>query len=165
MILNIHSDAWYLSEREAKSRAGGFFYMGSNTDKANKLTNGAIIVISTFLKHLMSSAAEEEIGAVFLNSKEGTVLRTTPEEVGHHQPLTPLQTNTTTSTGYSNGTTTKTHTGHGYGYALLLGQRQGQKRTISCLLGPTIPKIGGLFYETPFASASLKNVRNIHSRE
>jgi hypothetical protein len=30
MILHIHSDASYLSENEAKSRAGGFFYMDSN---------------------------------------------------------------------------------------------------------------------------------------
>jgi hypothetical protein len=29
MILHIHSDAPYLSENEAKSRAGGFFYMGN----------------------------------------------------------------------------------------------------------------------------------------
>jgi hypothetical protein len=40
MILNIHSDASYLSEREAKIRGGGFFYMGSNTEKASILTNG-----------------------------------------------------------------------------------------------------------------------------
>jgi hypothetical protein len=31
MILHIHSDASYLSEDEAKSRAGGFFYMGNAT--------------------------------------------------------------------------------------------------------------------------------------
>jgi hypothetical protein len=35
MILHIHSDASYLSENEAKSRAGGFFYMG-NTTKHDK---------------------------------------------------------------------------------------------------------------------------------
>jgi hypothetical protein len=35
MILHIHSDASYLSENEAKSRAGEFFYMG-NTTKNNK---------------------------------------------------------------------------------------------------------------------------------
>jgi hypothetical protein len=77
MILNIHSDASYLSEREAKSRAGGFFYMGSNAETANKLTNGEILIISTVLKHVMSSAEEAEIGEVFINYKEGTVLRTT----------------------------------------------------------------------------------------
>jgi hypothetical protein len=79
MILNIHSDASYLSGRESKSRAGFFFYMGSKTDKSNKLTNGAILIIITVLKHVMSSAAEAEIGALFLNAKEGTVFRTTLE--------------------------------------------------------------------------------------
>jgi hypothetical protein len=34
MILYIHSDASYLSENEAKNRAGGFFYMGSSTNTA-----------------------------------------------------------------------------------------------------------------------------------
>jgi hypothetical protein len=47
MILYIHSDASYLSEREAKSRAGGLFYMGNSADTAKKLTNGAILIIST----------------------------------------------------------------------------------------------------------------------
>jgi hypothetical protein len=78
--------------------------MGSNTDKPNKLTNGAILIIITVLKHVMSSAAEAEIGAVFLNAKERPVLRTTLEELGHPQPPTPFQTDNTTSTGYSNGT-------------------------------------------------------------
>jgi hypothetical protein len=86
MILNIHSDASYLSERDAKSRAGGFFYMGSSADTANKLTNGEILIISTVLKHVMSSAAAAKIGAVFINAKEGTVLRTTLEELGHPKP-------------------------------------------------------------------------------
>jgi hypothetical protein len=64
MILYIHSDASYLSERESRSRAGGFFYMVNSADTAKKLTNGAILIISTVLKHVMSSAAEAEIGAV-----------------------------------------------------------------------------------------------------
>jgi hypothetical protein len=79
MILHIHSDASYLSEKEAKSRAGGFFYMGSGTNTDKKLTNGAILIISKVLKHVMSAAAEADIGAVFINAKEGAVLRTTLE--------------------------------------------------------------------------------------
>jgi hypothetical protein len=104
MILNIHSDASYLSEREAKSRAGGFFSLGINIDSQNKLTNGAILIISKILKHLMSSAAEAEIGSVFLNAKEATILGTTLEEMGHPQLPTPLQTDNNTATGYSNDT-------------------------------------------------------------
>jgi hypothetical protein len=83
MILNIHSDASYLSENEAKSRAGGFFYIGNNNKNDRKLTNGAILVVSKVIKHVMSSAAEAKIGAVFINAKEGAVLSTTLEELGH----------------------------------------------------------------------------------
>jgi hypothetical protein len=88
MILNMHSDASYLSENEAKSRAGGFFYMGSDTKTNKKLTNGEILIVSKVLKHVMSSAAEAEIGEVFINSKEGAVLCTILEELGHTQPPT-----------------------------------------------------------------------------
>jgi hypothetical protein len=86
MVLHIHSDASYLSENESKSRAGGLFYMGNTTKNDKKLTNGAILIFSKVLKHVMSSAAKAEIGAVFINAKEGAVLRTTLEEVGHNQP-------------------------------------------------------------------------------
>jgi hypothetical protein len=99
MILNIHSDALYLSEREAKSRAGGFVYLGSNIDSKHKVTNDAILIISKILKHVMSSAAEAEIGSVFLNAKEATIVRTTLEEMGHPQPPTPLQSDNNTVMG------------------------------------------------------------------
>jgi hypothetical protein len=89
--------------------------MGSNTYKANRLTNGAILIISTFLKHVMSSAAEAEIVAVFLNAKRNcpsqrTVLFTTLEELGHPQPPIPLKTDNTTATGYINGKVKEKHT-------------------------------------------------------
>jgi hypothetical protein len=45
-----------------------------------------------------------EIGAVFINAKEGSVIRTTLEELGNKQPPTPMGTYNTTATGYSNGT-------------------------------------------------------------
>jgi hypothetical protein len=104
MILYIHSDASYISEREAKSRAWGFFYMGSSANTINKLTNWAILIINTVIKHVMSSAAEAENGVVFINANEGSVIRTTFEELGHHQPPAPLETDNTIATGYSNGT-------------------------------------------------------------
>jgi hypothetical protein len=104
MILHIDSDASYLSKNEAKSRAGGFFYMGNNNKNDKNLTNGEILIISKVLKHVMSSAAEAEIGAVFINAKEGAVLRTTLEELGHKQPPIPMETDNTTATGYSNVT-------------------------------------------------------------
>jgi hypothetical protein len=78
--------------------------MGNTTKNDKKLTNGAILIISKVLKHIMPSAAEAEIGAVFINAKEGAVLRTKSEELGHKQTPTPVETDNTTATGYSNGT-------------------------------------------------------------
>jgi hypothetical protein len=52
----------------------------------------------------MSSAAEAEIGSVFLNEKEATILCTTLEEMGHPRPPMPLQNYNTTDMGYSNDT-------------------------------------------------------------
>jgi hypothetical protein len=60
------------------------------------------LIISKFLKHVMSSAAEAEIGVAFINAKEGAVLRTTLEELGHKQPPTPMETDNNTATGNSN---------------------------------------------------------------
>jgi hypothetical protein len=53
--------------------------MGSNIDSSNRLANGAILIINMILKHVRSSSAEAEIGSVFLNRKEATVLSTTLE--------------------------------------------------------------------------------------
>ena len=47
MILRIHSDASYLSEPKARSRAGGYFFFGNHIDN---LHNGAVLIISTILK-------------------------------------------------------------------------------------------------------------------
>jgi hypothetical protein len=65
--------------------------MDSDTKIDEKLTNGAILIISKVLKNVMSSAAEAEIGAFSINAKEGAVLRTTLEELGHKQPPTPME--------------------------------------------------------------------------
>jgi hypothetical protein len=54
MILHIHSDASYLSEREAKSRAGGLLLHGNHHQQRQKITKGAILTISTVLTDVMS---------------------------------------------------------------------------------------------------------------
>jgi hypothetical protein len=87
-----------------KAEQGGYFTWAATNKLAKKLTNGAILIISKVFKHVMSSASEAEIGAVFINAKEGAVLRTTFEELGHPQPPTPMETDNTTATGYINGT-------------------------------------------------------------
>jgi hypothetical protein len=72
-----------------KAGQGDPFTWETPPKTTKKLTNGAILIVSKVLKHVMSSAAEAEIGAVFINAKERAVLRTTLEELGHKQPPTP----------------------------------------------------------------------------
>ena len=51
MILAVHSDANYLSKPKARSRAGGHFFVSSNTQiPAN---NGAILSIAHIIKNVM----------------------------------------------------------------------------------------------------------------
>jgi hypothetical protein len=102
MILSVHSDASYLSETQARSRAGGFFHMG-NTNREDS-PNGALLATTSIMKVVVSSAAEAEIGALFDNCKKATVLRTTLEEMGWPQPATPMQTDNSTACGIANST-------------------------------------------------------------
>ena len=98
MILNIHSDASYLTEPKARSRAGGHFYMSSNSTHSKD--NGAVLNIAKIMKNVMTSAAEAEIGALYLNSRQAIPARRLLEEMGHKQPPTPIQTDNTTAFGF-----------------------------------------------------------------
>jgi hypothetical protein len=95
MKLAIHSDASYLSEPKARSRAGGHMFMAGNEDIP--INNGAVLNISQIIKAVMSSAAEAELGALFINAKTAVSMRQTLEELGHPQPRTPIQTDNSTA--------------------------------------------------------------------
>ena len=105
MILNVHSDASYLSVPNARSRAAGIFFLGSlpQPDKPI-LLNGIIHVLCTILHFVAASAAEAELGALFLNAKEAKIMRLTLEELGHPQPPTPIHIDNSTTVGIVNNT-------------------------------------------------------------
>jgi hypothetical protein len=89
MQLKIHSDASYLSHPKAKSRIGGYLYLGNKKNSRMKpLSNGPLLCHTTVLKHVVSSVAEAEFGALFVNAKEGTVTHTALTEMGHNQDAT-----------------------------------------------------------------------------
>jgi hypothetical protein len=56
------------------------------------------------MSNVMSSAAEAELGALFLNAKNACPIRTTLEELGHPQPTMALQTDNNTAAGLVNDT-------------------------------------------------------------
>jgi len=92
--LQVHSDDRYASEKRARSRAGGHFFLSNNSSSTPN--NGAILTISTIIKAVMSSATEAELGALFLHAKEAVFNRQILTKIGHPQPPTPIQTDNTT---------------------------------------------------------------------
>ncbi len=74
MILNVHSDALYLSAPKARSHAGGYSFLGSIPQDGDPIKlNGAIHITCTILKLVAASAAEAKLGALFLNAQEAKV--------------------------------------------------------------------------------------------
>ena len=64
MHLAVISDASYLSELKARSRAGGHFFLAS--DVPIPANNRAVLNTANLIKTVMSSAAEAEMGAIFV---------------------------------------------------------------------------------------------------
>ena len=105
MIMNIHSDASYLSETKARSRACGHFFMGWMPKNGEPIKlNGAFYVNTTILRFVVASAAEAELGALFHNCQDGIIFRQTLTDLGHPQPKTPVHCDNATAVGIANNT-------------------------------------------------------------
>ena len=100
MVLAVHSDAGYLNEPKARSRAGGHFFLSTNSDIPSN--NGAILNIAHIIKHVMSSATEAELAALYIMAREAVYIRTILDEMGHKQPSTPIQTDNAMAEGVIN---------------------------------------------------------------
>jgi hypothetical protein len=95
MKLTIHSDASYLSEPKARSRAGGHIFMARTEEIP--INNGAVLNILQIIKAVMSSAGEAELSALFINAKTAVSMQWTLKELGHLQTQKPIQTNNLTT--------------------------------------------------------------------
>ncbi len=105
MILAVHTDASYLSEPGGKSRAAGHFYLTNRNDK--DFNNGAILTLSSIIKHIMSSASETKLAALYYGCKQAIPICIALEEKGHKQPTpTPVTTDNITAQGLTTGTMT-----------------------------------------------------------
>ena len=101
MILHIDSDAAFQVCDMARSRAGGYHYLGS---KDGRQFNAPIEVLAKVIKPVMGSAAEAEVAALYLNAQEAIPLRYCLEELGHPQPATIIRTDNQTAKGFVRGT-------------------------------------------------------------
>ena len=81
---------------------GGHFFL--SRDDPVPADNGAILVISHVIKTVMTSAAEAELGTLYINAREAIYIRNILEAMGHPQPHTPVQTyNSTAETEANQG--------------------------------------------------------------
>ena len=76
---------------------GGHHFLLENVQFPSN--NGAILNISTIIEVVISSAAEAELDALFMNAKTAIPIQQTLEEMGHKQPPMPIQTDNSTMIG------------------------------------------------------------------
>jgi hypothetical protein len=95
MVSAIHSNESYLSKPKYCSRAGGHMFMAGKDNLP--FNNGAILNILQITQAVMSSAAEAELGALFINTITAVSMRQMLAELGHPQPCTPMQTSNATT--------------------------------------------------------------------
>jgi len=78
MVLAVHSNASDLSEPKARSRAGGHFFLSSDT--IIPPNNGAVLNIAYIIKNVMSSATEAELAGLYIMACEAVYIRIILEE-------------------------------------------------------------------------------------
>ncbi len=142
MVLWTHSDTSYLSAPQSRSRAAGYSFLSSRPTSPPTTTdpappdNGPVHVLCQIMRQVVASAAEAELGALFLNTQAICPIRVALEELGHPQPPTPLQTdNNTASNSAAPRPLTCDFTGSATARARVTSMFFGGPAT---LIGPTI---------------------------
>ena len=102
MQLKVHSDASYLSEANARSRAGGYFYLGNCDNQDTTDRNAPLYALSTIISAVTASACEAEYAALFYNAKEAEGMRNSLADLGYPQKATQLVTDNQAAHGVAN---------------------------------------------------------------
>jgi hypothetical protein len=95
MVLAIHSDALYLSKPEFQSRVGGHMFMARKDNIP--FNNGVVLNILQIIQAVISSTAEAELGALFINEKPAVSMCQALAELSHPQPHMSMHTNNATA--------------------------------------------------------------------
>jgi hypothetical protein len=104
MKLICHSDGSYLSEAEARSRAGGFIFLGDCKD--GEMPNAPICFLSVIIATVVSSATETEYAAAFIVAQAAISIIHTLEELGYPQGKTELFCDNLCAVGIANNSLT-----------------------------------------------------------
>lgn len=103
MMLQLHSDASWLSESESRSRAAAIFFLLAKESLGDPdATNGCIDCYSTIIKSVVSSVFEAEYAALFLAGQNAEGARNTLNDLGHPQGATPIIADNACAVGIAN---------------------------------------------------------------
>ena len=88
-----------MNKTKVRSTASGHLPLGNQIKEGKPIfLNGAIHTLCKVIS-VADSAAEAELGNIFLNAQETVKLRISLQELVHKQPPTPIHINNTTPTG------------------------------------------------------------------
>ena len=104
MILEVQSDASYLSRSRARSVAGGLGYLASASTAGVPTSNGAVFTHSAVLDVVVAFAGEAEYGALFTIAQKAEFSRTILAALGHPQPATIIYCDNRCAVGLANDT-------------------------------------------------------------
>ena len=105
MKSHIHSNESYILASKAIFRMGVHFFLSDKFNRTSRTKhNGAVLLVASIFKNMITSAAEAELGCLFINAKEVEVLRTLLEEMVHPQGPTPTQPDNSKASGIINKT-------------------------------------------------------------
>jgi hypothetical protein len=88
MKLVCHSDGSYLSESEARSRAGGMLFLGDCED--NDAPNAPVCFLSVIIKTVVTSATATEYAAAFIVGQAAISIINTLTDLGYPQSETEI---------------------------------------------------------------------------
>ena len=86
----------FISRTRQKHSWRIFFLSSIPKDSQDIQLNSNIHITCAILKLVAASAAEAELGALFLDAQEAKIIRLTLLELGHPQPPTPVHVDNTT---------------------------------------------------------------------
>jgi hypothetical protein len=102
MKLVAHSDGSYLSESEARSRAGGILFLGDCAD--NEAPNAPVCFLSVIIKTVVTSAAATEYAAAFIVGQAAISIINTLADLGYPQAETEIFCDNLCAVGIANNT-------------------------------------------------------------
>jgi hypothetical protein len=102
MKLVCHSDGSYLSESEARSRAGGILFLGDCED--NEAPNAPVCFLSVIIKTVVTSATATEYAAAFIVAQAAISIINTLTDLGYPQSRTEIFCDNLCAVGLANNT-------------------------------------------------------------